>query len=31
MREKVVPSLQRHDPAIEQLGRLDPLPAEVVD
>ena len=27
----VDPVLQRHDPAIEQFGRIDPLPTEVVD
>ena len=30
-REEIVPVLQGNDPAIEQLRRLDPLPAEVVD
>ena len=30
-REEIVPHFQRHDPAIEQLRRLDPLAAEVVD
>ena len=30
-REEIVAVFQRDDPAVEQLGRLDPLPAEVVD
>ena len=30
-REEIVPVFQRNDPAVQQLGRLDPLAAEVVD
>ena len=30
-REEVVPHFQGHDPAVQKLVRLDPLPAEIVD